>query len=117
MTKLNHAHADPLARLASLRPSPIRGTADLADAENRADYLKEVFSNVNAFLDAVVTDTVKPSPGISRMNRDKVEVAVWDMVNVDVVNVARKLDLAGCRLSAEVFSKRCRSLGNIRAAA
>jgi hypothetical protein len=111
MTKLNHAHADLVARLASLRPSPIRGTADLADAENRADYLKEVFSTVNAFLDAVVTDTVGHLPGISRTNRDKVEVAVWDMVNADVVNVARQLDSAGCRLSA------CRSLGDIRAAA
>jgi hypothetical protein len=105
MTKLNHAHADLVARLAGLRPSPIRGTADLAAAENRADYLKEVFSTVNAFLDAVVTDTVGHLPGISRMNRNKVEVAVWDMVNVDVVNIARQLDSAGCHL------------GDIRAAA
>jgi hypothetical protein len=77
----------------------------LADAENRADYLKEVFSNVNAFLDAVVTDTVNHLPGISRMNRDKLDVAVWDMMNVDVVNVARQLHSAGCHL------------GDIRAAA
>jgi hypothetical protein len=48
---------------------------------------------------------------------EKVEVAVWDMMNADVVNIARQLDSAGCRLSAEVFSKRCRSLGDIRAAA
>jgi hypothetical protein len=40
--------------------------------------LKEVF---NAFLDAVVIDTVGHLPGVSRANRDKVEVAVWDMVN------------------------------------
>jgi hypothetical protein len=103
MTKLNSAHADLLARLSSLRPSPIRGTA--ADAENRADYLKEVFSTVTAFLDVVVTDTVGHLPGISRINRDKVEVAVWDMMNVDVVNIARQLDSAGCHL------------GDIRAAA
>lgn len=105
MAKLNRAHADLIARLSNLRPSTIRGSADLIDAENRADYLKEVFSTVNAFFDAVVTDTVDHLPGISRVNRDKVEVAVWDLMNADVVDVGHQLDWAGCHL------------GGIRAAA
>jgi len=98
MTKLNRAHADLIVRLSNLRPSAIQGTADLIDAENRSDYLKEVFSTVNTFFEAIVTDTVNHLPGISRMNREKVEVAVWDLMNADVVNVARILDWAGCHL-------------------
>jgi hypothetical protein len=101
MSKLNRAHSDLIARLASLRPSAIHGAADLADAENRADYLKDIFSTVNVFLDAVVTDTVSHLPGISRTNRDKVVVAVWDLMNTDVVDVSDQLDRAGCRLGED----------------
>jgi hypothetical protein len=96
MHKLDRAHAALVAQLASLRPSPIRGSADSIDVENRIDHLQELYCAVTNYLDAVVADTADHLP--VHGNRDKVELVLFDLISEDnPFGVIRHLDHVGVR--------------------
>ena len=83
MTKLNRAHAQLLATLASLPPPTIVGAADLTDLEARVDHLRDIYRAVTDYLIAVSSDTTDHLAGLSRRNWDKVELTIWDQMNED----------------------------------
>jgi hypothetical protein len=99
VSSLERAHRELIAYLANARPIRIRGVADLADVDNVVDHLQDVFHTVTVYMDAVVIDAADHLP-VSRTNRDKVEILLWDMLNEDGHgDLVRWLDGAGCRLS------------------
>ncbi len=99
MHKLDRAHAALVARITSLRPSPIRGSAHAVDVENRIDHLQELYCAVTGYLDAVVSDTADHLP--VRRDRYEVELVLFDSISEDdASDVISHLDRIGVRFDA-----------------
>lgn len=81
VTPLQRAHADLIARLSNLRPSTIRGAADAADIETRAEHLHGVYGAFAAYIDAVVDDTIDHLVTIEDVDLTRVDIIIGDACN------------------------------------
>jgi hypothetical protein len=108
MTKLNRAHAQLLATLASLTPPRIVGTADAADVLTRTEHLQAVHGAIIEYLEEVLDDTVTHLPA-GPANQHEIELIVWDAVNRDPdYDVVAWLSRAGCPLGLRAAAEgRC----------
>lgn len=101
-SKLERAHLDLIRALSALPPHRIVGTADAADVEGRADYLRQVYLAAIRYLEVIADDTLDHIASDGEVDWMRANILFWDVVNDGDYDVVGDLQRLGCRLALPV---------------